>query len=385
VLALEGFRLLDMAPLGPGPHCTHILADLGMDVIHIDEPGEGSGRRAGRVLRFAKDVPIRRNSRSASFNLKSEEGRRAFYDLVRTADVMIEGYRPGVVKRLGVDYDTLRAIKPDIIYASLTGYGQEGPYSGYVGHDINYQGVAGILGMTGHANGPPVIAGSTTADSCGGGMNAAISILTALLARERSGAGQRIDMAMVDGLLAMMVLPIDEYVTTGATPRRGETLLTGRYPWYNVYQAQDGKFLSVGAIEPWFYENLCRELGLEQYTPDQYAEGARRDEIFAAFRAAFLTKPRDAWVAQLMPAETCVAPVYTIDEVVADRHLRHRRQIVDVEGGHEQAGVMVNLSKTPGSIRTASPERGQHTQEILSALGYDEQAIARLREAKAIG
>ncbi len=388
MLALEGIRMLDMAPLGPGPHCAQILADAGMDVIHIEEPGEGTGRRAGRVLRFSNDVAIRRNSRSVALNLKTEEGKQAFYDLTRTADVVIEGYRPGVVKRLGVDYDTLRAMKPDLVYASLTGYGQEGPYSSYVGHDINYQGIAGILAMTGRSDGPPTIPGTTTADSAGGGMNAAISILVALVARQRSGAGQYIDMAMVDGLLTMMILPIDEYCTAGEAGHRGETLLTGLYPWYNVYETKDGKFLSVGAIEPWFYENLCRLLGREDLAPHQYADGEKRDEIFAAFREIFRTKTRDQWVAELMPAETCVAPVYTIDELVADPHLRRRQMIVDVEQSGKsrpQVGVMVKLSETPGSIRSASPEHGQHTQEILAELGYDEPAIARLRQAQAIG
>jgi crotonobetainyl-CoA:carnitine CoA-transferase CaiB-like acyl-CoA transferase len=385
VPALDGFRMLDLAPLGPGPHCAHILGDAGMDVIKIEEPGEGTGRRAGRVLRFGKDVPIRRNSRSIGLNLKTAEGRQAFYDLVRTADVVIEGYRPGVVKRLAVDYETLRAIRPEIVYASLSGYGQDGPYSSYVGHDINYQGVAGILGMTGHAGGPPVIPGSTTADSAGGGMNAAISILAALLSRERTGAGQYIDMAMIDGLVTMLVLPIDDYLSSGEVPRRGETLLTGRYPWYNVYETKDGKYISVGAIEPWFYENLCRLLGREDLALHQYAEGEQLDEVFSAFRAIFQGKTRDEWVAALMPAETCVAPVYTVDEVASDPHVRHRQLIVEGEGGRTQVGVMVKHSETPGSIRRAPPERGEQTREILSELGYDDRTIDRLRAAQAIG
>ncbi len=384
MLALEGIRLLDMAPMGPGPHCSQILADLGVDVIRIEEPGAGTGRRAGRVLRFAGDVAIRRNSRSVALNLKSEEGRRAFHDLARTADVVIEGFRPGVVKRLGVDYDTLRAMKPDIVYASLTGYGQDGPYSGYVGHDINYQGIAGILAMTGSSDGPPMIPGNTIADNAGGGMNAVIGILVALLARERSGRGQYVDMAMIDGLVTMMFLPIVEYLAGGAAPRRGETLLTGRYPWYNVYETKEGKYLSVGAIEPWFYENLCRLLGREDLIEHQYAEGEQRDEIFAAFREIFRTKTRDEWVDELMPAETCVAPVYEVDELVDDPHVRHRELVVDVEG-RRQVGVMVKLSETPGSLRSPAPERGRHTEEVLSELGYSGDAIEALREAQAIG
>jgi crotonobetainyl-CoA:carnitine CoA-transferase CaiB-like acyl-CoA transferase len=340
------------------------------------------------VIRFSTDIAIRRNSRSIGLNLKSEDGRRIFYDLAAAADVVMEGFRPGVVKRLGIDYATVRAIKPQIIYASLTGYGQDGPYSTYVGHDINYQGVAGILAMTGRSDGPPVIPGNTIADNAGGGMNAAIGILVALLVKERTGVGQYIDMAMVDGLVTMMFLPIDEYLTSGAAPHRGDTITTGRYPWYNMYETKEGKFISVGAIEPWFYENLCRLLGREDLIPHQYADGRKREEIFAAFSEIFRTKTRDEWVAELMPAETCVGPVYTIDEVVDDPHLRHRQTIVDVEeperGRRPQVGVMVKLSETPGAIRSPAPELGQHTQEILTELGYDKRAIAALRQAQAI-
>jgi crotonobetainyl-CoA:carnitine CoA-transferase CaiB-like acyl-CoA transferase len=384
LLALEGIRVLDLAPLGPGPHCAQILGDLGADVIKVEEPGTGTGRRAGRVLRFPEGAPIRRNARSIALNLKSDEGRDVFRRLVATADVVMEGYRPGTAARLGVDYESVRAIRPDIVYASLSGYGQSGPYAAYAGHDINYQGIAGILAMTGRSDGPPMIPGNTIADNAGGGMNAAISILAALLARERRGVGQFIDMAMVDGLVAMMSLTIDGYVETGELPRRGDTLLTGCYPWYNIYETGDGKHVSVGAIEPWFYENLCRLIGREDLAPHQYAEGEQRDEVFAAFRAAFRSKTRDEWVAELMPADTCVAPVYDIDEVVRDPQLRHREMIVDVDEGEgrrrTQVGVMVKLSETPGCIRRPGVGLGQDTAAILSELGYDDTATAALRD-----
>lgn len=388
VLALDGIKILDMARLGPGPHCSQILGDLGADVIRIEEPPHAEGSRAGRTLHFPGDAAIRRNSRSISLNLKTDEGRQVFYKLAEAADVITDGFRPGVVKRLGVDYESVKAVNPKIIYISLTGYGQDGPYSSYVGHDINYQGLTGILAMTGKSDGPPVIPGNTIADNAGGGMNAAIGILVALLARDRSGSGQHIDMAMIDGLMTMMFLTVDDYLTSGSVPHRGETLLTGRYPWYDVYEAKDGKYVSVGAIEPWFYENLCRLLGREDLIPHQYAEGDKLEEVRAAFREIFLTKTRDEWVSKLMPAETCVGPVYSIDEVASDPHLRHREMIVDVEEqGRQprtQVGVMVKLSETPGSIRRSGPERGENTPEILQELGYDSQAIDELRRAKAI-
>jgi alpha-methylacyl-CoA racemase len=380
VLALEGVRILDMARLGPGPHCAQILADLGAEVIKVEVPGEGEGRRAGRIIRFPGDAAIRRNSRSIALNLKTDEGRDVFLRLAATADVIMEGFRPGVVKRLGVDYETVKAGRPDVIYASLTGYGQDGPYAGYVGHDINYQGLTGLLGLTGPAGGPPVIPGNAIADNAGGGMNAAIGILAALLVRGRTGQGQYVDSAMVDGLMTMMFLTVDDYLRSGDVPRRGETLLTGLYPWYNLYETADGKYVSVGAIEPWFFENLCRLLGHAEFLEHQYAEGEKREEMFAAFRETFRTRTRDEWVAELMPAETCVGPVYSIDEVAKDPHLRHRGMIIE-DRGREQVGVMVKLSETPGAIRSPGPELGADTDAILGELGYDAVAIGRLRKA----
>ena len=386
--ALEGIRIIDMARLGPGPHCSQILADMGADVIRVEAPDPKEGPRAGRMIKLPGDAAIRRNSRSISLNLKTEEGKQVFFELAATADVITEGFRPGVVKRLGVDYDAVKAVRPQIVYASLSGYGQEGPYSSYVGHDINYQGITGMLDMTGERDGPPMIPGNTIADNAGGGMNAAISILAALLSRERTGAGQYIDMAMVDGLVTMMFFPIEEHLTTGAVPHRSGTITTGLYPWYSIYETKDGKYVSVGAIEPWFYENLCRLLELEELIPHQYGDDAKQEEVFAAFREKFLTKTRDEWVELLMPGETCVGPVLAIDEVVKDPHLRHREMIVDVEeeggGTRTQVGVMAKLSETPGTIRTPGPEVGQHTPEILSELGYDEPAIEALRRSEAI-
>jgi crotonobetainyl-CoA:carnitine CoA-transferase CaiB-like acyl-CoA transferase len=389
VSALDGIRILDMARLGPGPHCAQILADLGADVIRIEEPPPTEGRRAGRVVSLPADAAIRRNSRSVSLNLKTPEGRDAFYRLAQTAHVVMEGFRPGVVKRLGVDYDTLREIKPDIIYASLTGYGQSGPYSEYVGHDLNYQGLTGILDMTGAPDGPPMIPGNTIADNAGGGMNAVIGILAAIVAKQRTGAGQHIDSAMVDGLLTMMFLNVDDYVTSGEVRHRGQTITTGRYPWYHIYETRDGKHLTVCAIEPWFFENLCRALDIEEFIPHQHDEGEKRDEMFAAFREAFLRKTRDEWVAELMPAETCVAPVYAMDEVVRDPHLRERGMIVEPQlpgtASRAQVGVMVKLSATPGRIRSAARAPGADTEAVLGELGYDVAEIEVLRAAGAVG
>jgi crotonobetainyl-CoA:carnitine CoA-transferase CaiB-like acyl-CoA transferase len=385
--ALAGIRILDLARLGPGPHCAQILGDFGADVIKVEEPGPGEGRRAGRMLRIPGDAPIRRNSRSIGLNLRTDEGRAVFHKLAASADAIMEGFRPGVAKRLGIDYETVRQHKPDIVYASLSGFGQDGPYSGYVGHDVNYQALAGMLGLTGRPGGRPAIPGNAVADNAGG-ISAALAIAIALLCRERTGAGQYVDVSMVDTLLTMMFLTIDQYVSTGEVPGRGDTMLTGRYPWYDVYETKDGKYISVGAVEPWFYENLCRLLGREDFAGDQYAEGERRQEIFDAFASIFRTKTRDEWSELLMPGETCAAPVYDVDEVVRDPHLQERGSILRGEtagdGMRDQVGMLVKFSTTPGSIRSRGPELGENTADLLGELGYDEPAILALESAGAI-
>jgi len=222
---------------------------------------------------------------------------------VASVDVVVEGFRPGVARRLGVDYESLREIRPDIICVTLSGFGQDGPYSQVVGHDINYQGLAGILHLTGGRDGPPRIPGNAIADDAGG-ISAALAIALALLARERTGVGQYVDMAMTDTLLTMMILNIDATVETGVSPRRGETLLIGAFPFYNVYECKDGKFLSVGAIEPGFWGNLCRRLGREDFIEPQQPEPSVCEERIAALRKIFLGRTRDEWVAELMHEET---------------------------------------------------------------------------------
>ncbi len=380
-LPLEGIRILDLARLGPGPHSSQILADFGAEIIKLEPPSKGG-------VQLTMPRVIRRNTRSIVLNLKSDSGREVFRKLVATVDVVMEGFRPGVAKRLGVDYETLREIKPDIICVSLSGFGQEGPYRHVVGHDINYQAMAGILHLTGDRDGPPRIPGNAIADDAGG-IAAALSIAVAMLAKERTGVGQCIDMAMVDTLLTMMLLNVDEYAETGKSPRRGETMLTGVFPFYNVYECKDGKYLSVGAIEPWFYENLCRLLGREDFIENQRPEGRDCEERIQAFREIFREKTRDEWVKELMHEDTCVTPVYSLDEVAADPHFRARGSIVDAEepgtGSKTQVGMLFKLSETPGSIRRPAPDVGQDTSAVLRELGYDEVEIEALGAAGVAG
>jgi alpha-methylacyl-CoA racemase len=384
--ALDGIRVVDLTNVGPGAHCTRILADLGAEVVRIVEARaviKKRDRRQWKAPTWA--YGMRRNTRPLGLDLKSERGLEVFYKLLEKADVLMVGLRPSAAERLGVHYDAVRKANPRVIYCSLTGYGADGPYRDLAGHDINYQSIGGTVGMTGLAGGPPTIPGATAADSAGGGMQAAIGILAAVIARQGSGKGQLIDVAATDGIVNMVSLAIDEYLCTGEEPKRGETLLTGRYPWYNIYQTRDGKYISVGAIEAQFYANLCRLLDLEDLIPHQYAEGEKKEGIFARFREAFRTRTRDEWVSLLMEADTCTAPVYSISELVSDPNLLHRKMIVEVDhpqqGAMKQAGIMVKLSATPGRIERVDPQSGEFTEAILGEAGYTRAAIAELREA----
>ena len=396
MLPLDHIRVLDLTRLAPGPHCTMILADMGADVIRIEEPGGGRRATMERARedaatarrneeRRAAHNALDRNKRSIVLNLKAPQARETFYELVRTADVVVEGYRPGVVARLGVDYATLAGINPRIIGCSISGYGQDGPYRLLVGHDINYIAVAGALGITGYAEGPPAIPANLLGDYAGGGMHAALGILLALVARERTGRGQNVDISMTDGVLTLLAAALSESYGTGVPVRRGTHRLTGGTPHYSVYECADGRYITVGANEPWFFENLCRALGGEEYAGDHAATGERREQVRAFFARTFHTRPRDAWFTYLFDKDVCIAPVYDLDEVERDPQVQARRMIVDVPhptlGAVKQVGLSVKLSDTPGALRRPAPRRGEHTDEILRGIGWDEERITALRDA----
>ncbi len=376
-LPLEAVRILDLARLGPGPHSSQILGDFGADIIKLEPPSKG-----GKEL-VVPDV-ISRNTRSIRLNLKKPQGREVLEKIIATVDVVVEGFRPGVAKRLGLDYETLRKIKSDIISVSLSGFGQEGPYSRVVAHDLNYQSLTGIPHMTGEADGPPQIPGIAIADDAGG-ISAALAILMALFHKERTGEGQSVDLAMVDTLLNMMLLQLSDAHLSGSSPRRGKTVLTGQWAYYNVYACRDGKYLSVGAFEPWFWAKLCGLLGVEEFAERQHpdSEAEAREQI-RKLGEVFGTKDRDEWTELLMFEDTCVTPVLSLDEVMVDRNHRGRGAILagsDLgEGFDDQVGMLFRMSRTPGRVRTPAPAVGQHTGEVLRELGYVESEIQDLEQ-----
>lgn len=394
MLPLEGIKILDLSRLAPGPFCSMMLGDMGADVLLVEAPAEGKmgamavlGRPTDREKAAAYNI-LARNKRSIVLNLRDDEARDIFYKLAETADVVLEGFRPGVVKRLGVDYDTLSKRNPRIVYCSLSGFGQTGPYSQLVGHDINYISVGGALGMIGWPDTPPAIPMNIIADFAGGGMHAAYGILAALLARERTGRGQYVDIAMSDGVLYLLASLVGGVLQGGASPSRGGTLLNGSVPHYNVYECADGGWISLGSLEPHFFANLCKAMECEQYIPHQY-DPSKREEIAQCFRERFKTRPRDEWFKLLSQTDICAGPVYSLAEALEDPHNLARQMVVEVDhptlGKVKSLGVGTKLSDTPGSVRTTAPHAGQHTDEVLASIGFDAAAIAALRDRKVVG
>jgi crotonobetainyl-CoA:carnitine CoA-transferase CaiB-like acyl-CoA transferase len=389
MMPLEGIRVLDLTRLAPGPFCTMLLGDLGADVVVVEEP-PGVGRRfdTGTSERAQAYNALARNKRSAGLNLKEARAQEAFLRLAEKADVVLEGFRPGVVKRLGVDYETVAARNARIVYCSLSGYGQTGPYAGLVGHDINYISVGGALGAIGWPGTPPAIPLNIIADFAGGGLYAAFAILAAIIARQSTGRGQYIDMAMSDGVTSLLAFSSSQYFSAQHTPGRGVDFLNGGVPAYCVYETADGKWLSIGCLEPWFWAELCQALGCEEYTPQQMNR-EKFPEMFDYFRRRFKEKTRDEWFQELRQRDICVAPVYGLDEVFADPHVQARQMVVEVDhpefGKVKQVGVGPKFSETPGSVRSTAPKRGAHTDELLREAGYSPAEIDEMKAAGIAG
>jgi crotonobetainyl-CoA:carnitine CoA-transferase CaiB-like acyl-CoA transferase len=372
VTPLGHLRMLDLSRQLPGPFCSTMLADLGVDVLRVTAPNDPFG--AG--IQF-----LNRNKRSMTLNLKSDSGRSIFRRLASETDIVLEGFRPGVTARLGIDYESLRAANPGLIYCAISGYGQDGPYRDRVGHDLNYLGYAGVLNFLGHADGPPIVPGVQIADIGGGALMAVIGILSAVIARASTGRGQFVDVSMMDGALAWNVYHMLLHQLSGKLPERGREQMTGQFACFNVYETRDGRYVTVGAYEPHFWATMCRHFGREDFVPVQW-DPARREEMLAFFRAAFRQKTLTEWVAELKDLEICFGPVNTLDETYADPQVRHREMIVDIDtpaGPMRATGVPIKLSETPASIRTAPSALGVHTDEVLASLGYSARDIESLR------
>jgi len=394
---LTGIKVLDLSKLPPADLSTMYLGDMGAEVIRVEAPPSAGGRARGfNTRQISKDArreemfyAPNRNKKSVYINLKEEPGRQVLYKLAKWADVMVESFRPGAVKRLAIDYDTISKLNPGIVYCSISGYGQTGPYAQVSGHDANYLSVAGVLSIIGDHNGEPIFPMNLVADYSGGSMHAVIGILAALMARQTTGKGQHVDISMTDGAMGLLSVMVGKYLASGVLPRRGEGLINGRQPAYTFYKTKDGRYVTVGCIEPWFWEALCKFAGREDFIPFEFDETAKRDEIRKFFEEFFLTRTADEWVALMRPKDIPVAKVLNLDEALADPQMVHRKMVTELQhpelGPVKQVGIAIKFSDTPGEIKSLPPESGQHTSEVLRKLGYSEKEIEAMREAGVIG
>jgi len=391
--ALQDIRILDLTRLLPGPFCTMILADFGADVIKVEDPDGGETMRGVPPL-LGEDsayfLAINRNKRSLTLNLREPAGRDILRALAAAADArqgrpdvaLVESYRPGVMASMGLDYDALRPLNPRLVYVSLTGYGQTGPLRDRASHDVNYLARGGLLGLTGPADGPPVLPGLPVADMVGA-LWAAVGILLALQARARTGVGQHVDLAMTDGVTALLGLPLAVMWATGRPPPRGADHLTGGLARYQVYETADGRYFSLGALEPKFWQRFCEAAGRPDLLDALWADEEEQPAFIAELRALFRTRTRGEWVAFLGDADACCEPVLALNELATDPQVLARELLIKINrpdaGSLTQVRTPLRLSETPDQVRTPPPRLGEHTDAILHDLGYDAAAIADLR------
>ena len=388
---LDGIVVLDLTRLLPGAATTTLLSQFGAEIIKIEEPGRGDYAREMHPLidgEGAYFVLTNYGKKSVAIDLKDPRGKESFLRLVERADVLVEGFRPGVMQRLGLDFEVLRKRNQRLIYTAITGYGQHGPYAQRAGHDINYLSLSGVLGLNATRGQAPVIPGVQIADLAGGAMQAVIGILLALTARQKLRQGQMVDVAMLDGAIMLQRVPL-AHVATGQEPEPGGEMLTGLYACYNIYKTRDERWVAVGALEPKFWATLCRALDCEAFIPHQFAGAEQQCEMIATLSRIFINRDAAEWFALLGPTDACVTPVNTVGEMLSNPHIRERETIVDVEhatvGTMAHPGVAPKLSETPGHFEFSPPPRlGQHTREVLHWAGITDDEINEMKEMRVI-
>jgi alpha-methylacyl-CoA racemase len=394
-LPLEGVRVLDLSRLLPGPFCSLLLADFGADVLKVEDTGMGDYLRwSPPMVEGVEDsaasamfLALNRNKRSVRVNLKDARGREVLFALVRASDVVLESFRPGVLDRLGCGYAALREVNPAIVYCAISGYGQDSPLRDRSGHDLNYLALAGLLGLTGDADGAPVQPAGQIADLGGGALMAAFGILAALRERDRSGEGQLVDISMADGTLSWLVMVAARFLAEGVVPRRGGLELGGALACYRPYRCADG-WITIGALEPKFWTAFCRGVGREDLVGGQFDPPG--SDTHRAVEAVVAARTRDEWAAFAAEHDCCLEPVLDLDQVLGSDHVAARGMVVELDQPGaatpvRQLGVPVKLSRTPGEPdRRPGPALGEHTEEVLLELGYGSEEIRALFEAGAV-
>ena len=391
--ALSDVKVLDLTRLLPGGFATMLLADLGAEVLKVEDTGMGDYVRwappyyegADDSAKSALYLALNRGKRSIRLNLKEEAGREVLLALVEGYDVVVEGFRPGVMDRLGVGYEALRERNPKIVYCAITGYGQSGPYTGRSGHDINYLGLTGLLHMTGDREGPPVQAAGQIADLGGGGLMAAYSILAALREAERSGEGQTVDVSMADGALSWLAMAAAQYLADGRAPERGGETLTGGFICYRPYACADGH-VTMAALEPKFWQAFCNGVARDDLLDKQFERPG--SEAHAEVQRVFLSRTRAEWKDFADEHDCCLEPVLDLGEALASELVREREMVVELDqpGAHEPVRLLghpVKFSRTPGLPQGPGPALGEHTREVLEGLGYGDEEIAELERSGA--
>lgn len=379
---LEGIKVLDLTRLLPGAFCTMFLADFGAEVLKVEDTHRGDYMRFippyvdNEGIQF---MALNRNKKSMKLNLKTEKGKEILRRLVKEYNVLVEGFRPGVMNKLGVGYETLKKENTELIYCAITGYGQNGPYKDKAGHDNNYISLAGILDVTGKSGGEATLPGVQVADLGGGALMAAIGILMAIIGRQRTGEGTFVDISMQDGALSWLSAIVAKYLVDKEIPKRGELYLNGALLAYDVYPTKDGRFMSLGALEPKFWESFCKAVNRMDMIPEFMAQGERKKQLHDELRATFKSKTQNEWVEFFKGKEVCCEPVKTIPEVIADAHLKERNMFIDVPAPSgtmtKQVNNPIKFSHISDIIKKPSPQFGEHTQEVLNALGYSEEEL----------
>jgi crotonobetainyl-CoA:carnitine CoA-transferase CaiB-like acyl-CoA transferase len=394
-LPLSDVRVLDLTRLLPGGFCSQLLGDFGADVVKVEDTGMGDyvrwappyyGEEAQQGLgtRSALYLSLNRNKRSIRLDLKSDGGREALLRLVRDADVVLEGFRPGVLDRLGVGYERMKERNPAVVYCAITGYGQTGPNTGRAGHDVNYLGLIGLLGLTGEPGRRPIQSAGQIADLGGGALMAAFGVMAALHEARRSGEGQVVDVSMTDGALSWLTMVAGAYLCDGEVPRRGEGQLTGRFVCYLPYEAADG-YITMGALEPQFWARFCAGVGREDLVARQFEPTG--SGAWAEVAEIFRSRTRTEWKAFNDEHDAMIEPVLDLDEALDSELVREREMVVEWEqpeiGPVRQVGVPVKFSRTPGSVHAPAPALGEHTEDVLREAGFSDEEIAALLESGA--
>jgi len=389
---LDGIRVLDASRILTGPFCSMILGDLGAEIIKIERPGSGDDTRQWGPPFIGNEsayfLSVNRNKKSVTLNLDTQDGKEIFYALAEKSDVLLENFRPGAAEKLGIDYSHIAKKNARLIYCSITGFGQTGGYRERAGYDIVLQGMGGLMGVTGEPNRPPVRVGVAMSD-LGAGMYAAMAILSALFARERSGRGQSVDVALFDSTISWMTYMAGYYFATGKDPSRSGSAHPTIVP-YQCFRTLDENYLTIAAGNDKLFRNLCKALGKEELAVDpRFTNNSQRiihrQELVSIIEAVFLTKTRDDWIRILIEADVPTGPVYSMSELFNDPQVKDREMLLEV--GHarlgklKQIGIPMKFSETEPTIKSSPPELGEHTAEVLRRLlGYDDALLRELKE-----